>query len=95
MTESGLQKWAFKEGKALGVLMFKFSSPSRRGVPDALAIMPSGETIYIEFKSPKGTGRLSALQEATIARFKARGAAVYVVDSKELFFAAMAGHIEC
>lgn len=78
----------------MGVLMFKFSSPSRRGVPDALAIMPSGETIYIEFKSPKGTGRLSALQEHTIDLFRARGTSVYIVDSKQTFYRAMAEHIE-
>ena len=80
-TESEIERYLVKSAKAAGWLCFKFTSPNNRGVPDRLAILPTGETIYIEVK--RVTGRLSALQERMIRIFKRQGARVYVVYSKE------------
>ena len=79
VTEKKLQEKITKYCKKINnVLCYKFSSPSHRGVPD-LIIIARGRTIYIELKSPKGTGRLSPLQVVTIKKMREHGATVYVI----------------
>ena len=65
------------------MLVFKFASPSHRGVPDLLVITDTGYTFYIEVKNPNGKGRLSKLQELTIQSIRQQGAMVYVINSIE------------
>jgi hypothetical protein len=82
-TESTLQKKLVKRLKLLGSLVYKFSSPSHRGVPDLVVVPPSGITFFIEVKNPKGTGRLSKLQEIEIKKIRGNNAAVYVIQREE------------
>lgn len=84
MTEQQLEKWAKKEAAKRGVLAYKFRSPSKRGVPDQLFLY-AGCVMFIEFKNPKGTGKLSPLQVKEIQLLRDNGASVYVVQTKERF----------
>lgn len=81
-TEKSLQQWAKKCLLQYRILTYKFESPGRAGVPDLVCIGPNG-VFFIELKSPKGTGRLSPVQELTIAEMRNHGAAIYVCASKE------------
>ena len=63
-----------------GFLFYKFTSPGHRGVPDRI-IIGRGHTVFVELKSE--TGRLSKLQELTIAQMIKHGADVRVCNSKE------------
>lgn len=79
--EREVEAYLVRRAKAAGWLIYKFVSPNNRGVPDRLAILPGGETVYIEVK--RRTGRLSALQDLMFQRFKQQGATVFVVRSRE------------
>lgn len=81
-SESTLQSFIVKLCGKYGVLCYKFSSPSRRGVPDLL-LLCEGRVLFIEVKNPNGKGRLSPLQEIEIDRLSRNGFAVEVIDSKE------------
>ena len=82
-SEKTLQAFVKKECKAAGVLCYKFSSPSHRGVPDLILIGKQGRVIFVELKSPTGKGRLSPLQEHTIREIRNQKGTVYVASSKE------------
>ena len=92
-TEKKFEAHCAKEARKLGILAYKFQSPSNRGVPDMLFIFPSGETIYIEFKSPKGTGKISVLQAKTIEKFNQQKVSVYVIDNVQYFNQVIAHHL--
>ena len=83
MDEKSLQAWFKKECTERGALCYKFASPAHRGVPDVVVIQNTGRVYFVEMKSPKGTGRLSPLQEFTIKQFRAMGVDVYVCQTKE------------
>lgn len=65
--------------KTLGMLCYKFTSPSRRSVPDRLFITKTGTVFFIEFKR-KGE-KPTPSQEVEIAKIRRAGVDVYVVDS--------------
>jgi hypothetical protein len=64
---------------AAGGIAYKFSSPSRRGVPDRLIVLPGDRIFFAEVKGDGG--RLSKLQEVEIARLRNLGARVDIVSS--------------
>jgi hypothetical protein len=80
-TESQLEKYAKKTFLDLGCLVYKFKSPSKRGVPDSIVITPCGETLYIEYKHPNKQGVISKLQVIEIAKMRANGVNVRIIDS--------------
>ena len=80
-TEAELQKYFIRKLRAIGCLAYKFSSPSKTGVPDLIVIDTLGRTHYIEMKHPLGTGKLSKLQTLEIAKMRKQGAIVYVFSS--------------
>ena len=49
---SGIEAKVKKYAKKKGCYVRKFNSTNQTGVPDDLFITPSGNTVYIEFKSP-------------------------------------------
>lgn len=51
MRESTIERNVCTYAKSLGFLVYKFTSPAQRGVPDRIFINPSGVTGYIEFKA--------------------------------------------
>lgn len=65
--------------KSKGCLVYKFTSPSRRSVPDRLFITPKGECFFIEFK--RLGQKPTAAQSVEIDKIRKHGATVYVVDS--------------
>ena len=78
--ERDIEKAVCAFAKTLGILHYKFTSPARRSVPDRMFIMPQGKGVFfIEFKR-KGE-KPTAGQEVEIAKIRAQGTAVYVVDN--------------
>ena len=78
-SESSLQAKLVQLCNKAGILAYKMRSPSRRGVPDLL-LMHAGYCIFIEVKSPNGTGRLSPLQVRTHEQLESFGMSVHVVS---------------
>ncbi len=86
MRESTIETHCSKWAKDDGWLGFKFSSPQQRGVPDRLYIK-DGATVYVEFKAP---GKLpTKYQLHTIAKMRAKGATVHVIDDLKDFINVM------
>lgn len=92
-TEAKFQAYVCKKCIDYGILVYKFESPSRRGVPDLLLVLPGGEIIFLELKNPSGTGQLSKLQRIEINKLRQQGATVYVVDSKDQFHEIVASRL--
>ncbi len=67
--------------RSLHCLVYKFTSPSRRSVPDRLFITPGGRIFWIEFKRLKE--KPTSAQQAEITKMQKQGAFVYVADSVE------------
>lgn len=78
--EKVIEKKVCDHAKGLGCLVYKFTSPSRRSVPDRLFIMPNGKGVFfIEFKR-KGCKPTPA-QEIEIDKIRKMGIRVRVVNS--------------
>ena len=86
MRESLIERKCCQWAKAQGWLVFKFVSPSNRGVPDRLFIK-DGRHVFIEFKAPGK--HPTALQQRTAEKMLEQGATVYVIDSVEDFINVM------
>lgn len=82
-TEKDLENYLKKQCTKHGFQCYKFSSPSRRGVPDDLVVAYPDIKEFIELKSPSKTGRLSALQEVEINLLRQMECVVWVADDKE------------
>ena len=67
-------RWAVNQGW----LQYKFTSPSRRSVPDRMFIR-EGRVVFIEFKTEKG--RLTSGQAREIARLENADCEVHVCRS--------------
>ena len=72
-----------KSFKAADILVYKFSSPGRVGVPDLICIPLGRPAFFVEVKSPSGKGRLSQLQRAVIRRIEGQGCEVLVIGTKQ------------
>lgn len=81
MRESVIEKALVERVKALGGMCEKFTSPSRRGVPDRLVTLPGGRVVFVELKAPGKV--LSVLQQRDHNRRRALGCSVFVIDSLE------------
>lgn len=68
--------------ESLGGLCEKFTSPSRRGVPDRICWMPGGRVVLVECKAPGA--RPTRLQHRDHERRRALGFDVRVIDSLEV-----------
>jgi hypothetical protein len=54
LRESEIEHHLVKRVERIGGICFKFVSPGRVGVPDRLVVLPGGEVIWVELKSPGG-----------------------------------------
>jgi len=63
-----------------GGLAWKWTSPSKRGVPDRIVVL-NGNVVFVECKS--STGKLSNIQKHVIAKMRDAGADVEVINSYE------------
>lgn len=76
--EKDIEKRVCDYAKKLGCLVYKFTSPSRRSVPDRMFITKEGTVFYIEFK--RRGEKPTAGQQVEIEKIRATGVPVYVVD---------------
>lgn len=76
--ERDIEKRVCDYAKSLGMLVYKFTSPSRRSVPDRLFVLPGGRVFWIEFK--RAGCKPTPAQEVEIEKLRKQGAAVYVVS---------------
>jgi len=78
MRESKIEKDVSDYGRKHGWLVYKFTSPGNRGVPDKMFIRRD-IVFFIEFKA---TGKVpTKLQQLVASRIRAEGVDVYTVDS--------------
>ncbi len=79
--EKDIEKKVCEYARSLKMLVYKFTSPSRRSVPDRMFITEMGEVWFIEFKR---RGEVpTAAQAVEIAKIRKTGVAVFVVDNVE------------
>lgn len=82
MLEKQIEHAVCEYAKRQGILVYKFTSPSRAAVPDRLFILPGGKTFFIEFKR---TGeKATPQQQREHHRLTEWGVPVFVVDDVEL-----------
>lgn len=79
--ESAIEKYLTDEIKKVGGIAYKFTSPTRRNVPDRLCVLPKGLTVFVECKAPGK--KPSPGQEREMKRFTDKHHLVFVVDCKE------------
>ena len=83
MLEKDIEDRVGRYAKKFGIMFEKFTSPSKRSVPDRLLTFPGSpaQMVFIEFKAPgkKPTPKQAADHE----KRRAIGALVYVVDDIE------------
>ena len=51
MLEKKIEEKVNEYAKSKGFLVYKFTSPNRRAVPDRMYVHPSGHVSFIEFKA--------------------------------------------
>jgi len=76
--EKVIEQHVCARAQKLGIMHYKFISPSKRSVPDRIFILPGGAVFWIEFKR-RGEHPTPA-QCAEISKLQKQGATVYVVD---------------
>ncbi len=76
--ESKLEKEIVAHATSLGMLSFKFTSPSQKGVPDRIFIH-EGHVLFLEIKAPKK--KPSQLQWRMLLKFRKFGAACFWVNN--------------
>lgn len=77
MRERDIEKWLRRQIESMGGQAFKFTSPGNDGVPDRLAVLPSGRIYFIELKTDRG--RLTPIQVWQQDRLDALGCQVRTI----------------
>lgn len=80
--EKDIEKRVCDYAKSLKMLVYKFTSPSRRSVPDRMFITEKGVVFFIEFKR-KGQ-KPTAAQEVEIEKIRANGLLVEIIDDVQM-----------
>ena len=80
MRESEIEKKVSEYAKAKGWLVYKFVSPSQRGVPDKIFI-GGGDIFFIEFKAPGK--KPTKLQDKIFDKIRGEMFEVYIIDNIE------------
>lgn len=80
LREKTIEKWLGKELRNAGCLYYKFVSPGNAGVPDRIAVTPSGKVWFLELKQDDGV--VSQAQMIQIRRLADHGQRVRVVIGK-------------
>jgi hypothetical protein len=80
MRESVIEKKVGDYATSKGWLVYKFSSPNTRAVPDKI-FMRDGVVFFIEFKAPNKLP--TKLQYANHKRITEHGVSVFVIDNIE------------
>jgi VRR-NUC domain protein len=77
MLEKDIEKKFKRALEAKGCLVYKFSSPNCRGVPDRIVITDAGKVLFVELKTEKGV--LSKLQRTQLKKLLAHRQNVFVL----------------
>lgn len=81
MRESTIEASVCAYAKKQGCLVYKFTSPSQRGVPDRIIVTPNGVVGFLELKAPGQ--KPTTLQIYELERLRAKHARVHWVDNVE------------
>lgn len=81
LRESRIEKEVCDHARKLGCLVYKFTSPGKRGVPDRMFILPLGTAVFIEFKAPGK--KMTPLQERETFMLIQRGMRVMMCDNTD------------
>ncbi len=79
-TEAQIEGYLVNKVRALGGECYTWVSPSNRGVPDRIVLMPGGQAWFVELKT--AGKKPSDLQEHTLQRLRELGFPALVLDSK-------------
>lgn len=85
MQEKDLERKVYQYVKSLGGIAVKWVSPSTVGVPDRICILPNGQVVFVELKSPNGKGRLSIKQKKMLEKLTNLGHRAICIKSLEEF----------
>lgn len=91
--ESKLERDCCVYARGEGCKDYKWRSRGNAGVTDRFFVIPGGVVIFVEFKTPDGTGKLSALQEIDIEELQDLGAFAYVCDDLVWFGEMLRTHL--
>lgn len=83
MRESYLERRVCMYIKNLGGMAIKLDSLSALGLPDRLCVLPNGQILFVELKSPNGKGRLSATQKRMLEKLTNLGHRAICIKSLE------------
>ena len=90
--EKDIEKKVVDFAKAKGCIVYKFTSPSRRSVPDRLFISPKGIVFFMELKR-KGQ-KPTPSQAVEIDKIRRQGVSVFVIDNVDLGKAMVEGMLK-
>lgn len=79
MLEKNIENKLTTAVEKAGGIAPKFVSPSLRGMPDRLVLLPDGVFAFVELKAPGENPR--PLQRARHRKLRSLGFKVYVIDS--------------
>ena len=79
--EKQIEKKVCDYAKQQGCLVFKFTSPNNRSVPDRIIIAPGGKVGFLELKRPGN--KPTPLQADTLRKLKEQGCHAEWTDSVE------------
>lgn len=79
MLEKNIENKLTTAVEKAGGIAPKFVSPSLRGMPDRLVLLPDGVFAFVELKAPGESPR--PLQKARHRKLRSLGFKVYVIDS--------------
>ena len=79
--EKQVEAYLCKRIKELGGICEKFTSPSKRSVPDRIVTQPGGIVTFVELKSPQGKPTEKQLRDHALR--KKLGARVVILSSYE------------
>jgi hypothetical protein len=92
-TERQLQDYLKKIARAEKMDFYKMECVGRSGFPDVLLTW-RGWSVYVELKSPAGTGRLSPRQKIMLKGLTNQGIENYVIEKQSQADALIAGIIK-
>lgn len=81
MRESDIERELVRAVQAAGGIAYKFTSPSRRSVPDRIVLLPGCPAQFVELKAPGA--KPTRAQKREHARIAAAGGTVWVIDGFE------------
>ena len=85
MREQGLEQKIVGIVRSRGGKCLKWVSPGFTGVPDRICFFPGGKIVFVETKSPDGTGRLRPRQKRVAEILTGLGQKVIKVESAAEF----------